>query len=129
MTPEGAAAQTLPTWNLADLYPGPDAPELERDLKDAGAKATAFRQQYEGKLAGLDGADFLAAILDYERIQEMLGRLMSYAQLLYAGDMSNPNIGRFYQTINERATQISLEIAVLHAGDQPARRCRPRRRS
>jgi len=34
---------------------------------------------------------------------------MSYAQLLYAGDMSNPEYGRFQQNINERATQISLE--------------------
>ncbi len=109
MTPEGAAAQNLPTWNLADLYAGPDAPEVERDLKEAGTKATAFRQQYEGKLASLNGADFLAAILAYERIQEMLGRVMSFAQLLYAGDMSNTEYGRFQQNINERATQISLE--------------------
>ena len=110
MTPDqGATAKTLPTWNLADLYAGPEAPEVERDLKDAGAKASAFRQQYEGKLAGLSGADFLGAILSYERIQEILGRIMSYAQLLYAGDMSNTEFGRFQQNINERATQISLE--------------------
>ncbi len=110
MTPDqGATAKTLPTWNLADLYAGPEAPEVERDLKDASAKATAFRQQYEGKLASLSGADFLGAILAYERIQEILGRIMSYAQLLYAGDMSNTEFGRFQQNINERATQISLE--------------------
>jgi oligoendopeptidase F len=110
MTPDqGASAQALPTWNLSDLYAGPEAPEVERDLKEAGTKATAFRQQYEGKLASLGGADFLGAIVAYERIQEILGRLMSYAQLLYAGDMSNTEFGRFQQNINERATQISLE--------------------
>ena len=113
MTPDhGAAAQLtkdLPTWNLADLYAGPDAPEVERDLKDAGAKATAFRQLYEGKLPSLSGADFLAAIIAYEQIQEVLGRLMSYAQLLYSGDMSNTEYGRFQQNINERATEVSLE--------------------
>jgi oligoendopeptidase F len=110
MTPDqGASAQALPTWNLSDLYAGPEAPEVERDLKEAGTKAAAFRQQYEGKLASLGGADFLGAIVAYERIQEILGRLMSYAQLLYAGDMSNTEFGRFQQNINERATQISLE--------------------
>ena len=109
MTPDQGAAQALPTWNLADLYAGPEAPEVERDLKEAGTKAAAFRQQYEGKLASLGGADFLAAITAYERIQEILGRLMSYAQLLYAGDMSNTEFGRFQQNINERSTQISLE--------------------
>ena len=110
MTPDqGAAAQALPTWNLADLYAGPNAPEVERDLKESGTKAAAFRQRYEGKLASLGGADFLAALQVYEQIQETLGRVMSYAQLLYAGDMSNPEYGRFQQNINERATQISLE--------------------
>ncbi len=113
MTPDhGAAAQlahALPTWNLADLYAGPEAPEVERDLKDAAAKAAAFRQQYEGKLTGLGGADFLAAIVAYERIQEILGRVMSYAQLLYSGDMSNNEYGRFQQNISERSTEISLE--------------------
>jgi oligoendopeptidase F len=110
MTPDqGAAAQALPTWNLADLYAGPNAPEVERDLKESGTKGTAFRQRYEGKLASLGGADFLAALQVYEQIQETLGRVMSYAQLLYAGDMSNPEYGRFQQNINERATQISLE--------------------
>ena len=110
MTPDhGAAAKALQTWNLADLYAGPEAPEVERDLKDAGTKAAVFRQQYEGKLPSLGGADFLVAIMAYERIQEILGRLMSYAQLLYAGDMSNTEFGRFQQNINERSTQISLE--------------------
>jgi oligoendopeptidase F len=109
MTPDHGAAKALPTWNLNDLYTGSDAPEVERDLEDAGTRASAFRQQYEGKLAGLNGADLLAAITAYERIQETLGRLMSFAQLLYAGDMSNTEYGRFQQNINERATQISLE--------------------
>jgi oligoendopeptidase F len=110
MTPDqGAAAQALPTWNLGDLYAGPDAPEVARDLDDAATRAAAFRQQFEGKLLKLGGAEFLGAILAYEGIQEILGRVMSFAQLLYAGDMSNPEYGRFQQNINERATQISLE--------------------
>jgi oligoendopeptidase F len=47
MTPDqGTATQALPIWNLGDLYSGPDAPEVERDLKEAAAKAADFRQQY-----------------------------------------------------------------------------------
>ena len=109
MSPDSAAAPNLPTWNLADLYAGPEAPEVERDLKDAGTKAAAFRKRYEGKLAGLDGAGFLEAILAYEVISEILGRVGSYAQLLYSGDMSNVEYGRFQQNISERSTEISLE--------------------
>ena len=52
MTPDhGAAAQNLPTWNLADLYAGPDAPEVERDLKDAQAAQSQF-DDYVKTVAG-----------------------------------------------------------------------------
>ena len=40
----------------------------------------------------------------------MLGRVGSYAQLLFAGDSSDPAIGQFYQTVNERITAISSDL-------------------
>src|SRR5919201_6003266 len=35
----------LPEWNLADLYPGRDSPELKRDLARTEAEAGAFRER------------------------------------------------------------------------------------
>jgi oligoendopeptidase F len=32
----------LPEWNLADLYPAMDAPELKRDLERGAAECAAF---------------------------------------------------------------------------------------
>jgi oligoendopeptidase F len=58
----------------------------------------------------LDGNALGAAVARFERLQDDLGRISSYAQLLYAGDMSNPEITRFYQTIQERLTDISSEL-------------------
>jgi len=112
---ESAAAQDdglgdLPSWDLNDLYPGPDSQELKDDLDRCAAEATAFRGRYEGKLSKLDGAALGAAIAAYEAVQETLGRAGSYAQLVYAGDMSDPEIGRFYQGIQERSTEISVQI-------------------
>ena len=46
----------LPTWNLADLYSSPTGTDLDADLKRAAEEATAFARDYEGKIAGLDGA-------------------------------------------------------------------------
>ena len=51
-----------------------------------------------------------AAIAEYEQIQEVLGRVASYAQLLFAGDSSDAAIGRFYQTVNERVTAIGSDL-------------------
>ena len=100
----------LPSWDLGDLYPGPNSARLNGDLERCESEAKDFRARYEGRLAGLDGAALGAAIAVYEAIQETLGRVSSYAQLVYAGDMSDPAIGRFYQTMQERTTDISAEI-------------------
>ncbi len=100
----------LPAWDLGDLYPDPDCAALSDDLARCEIEAKAFRERYEGALAGLEGAALGAAISAYEAIQETLGRVTSYAQLVYAGDMSEATIGRFYQTMQERATDISAEI-------------------
>jgi oligoendopeptidase F len=99
--------QELPAWNLTDLYPGPDSPAVETDFAKAEDVARAFAAAYQGRLAAMPGSELAAAIAEYERIEELLGRLMSYAQLLFAGDSTNADIGRFYQTASERVTAIS----------------------
>lgn len=100
----------LPVWNLDDLYPGRESPALTRDIETAGKDAEAFAARYTGQLATLDGDDFAAAIAAYEDFDEILSRIMSYASLLHAGDVSDPDIGQFYQTAQERVNEISTKL-------------------
>ncbi|MDJ0609400.1 MAG: M3 family oligoendopeptidase [Kiloniellales bacterium] len=104
------ALKSLPEWDLDDLYPGRDSKQLQDDLDRAESEARAFRADFEGRLAGLAGDTLAGAIGRYEAIREILGRAMSYAQLVHAGDMSDPEIGRFYQTLQERTTVIGSEL-------------------
>lgn len=92
----------LPRWNLDDLYPGPDAQALTSDLERVSADAEAFRGRYEGRVVDLSGAALGQAIATFERLQEVLGRIGSYAGLLYSGDVNDPKIAQFYQTMQER---------------------------
>ncbi len=115
--PDGHAAATnaiaepeLPAWDLTDLYPSHDSPALARDLDQAEAEARAFAAAHAGRLARASSRELAAAIADYERIEERLGRLASYAQLLFAGDSTDAAIGQFYQTITERVTAISSHL-------------------
>jgi len=101
---------TLPEWDLSELYPGPDAPALEQDLSATDAAAGRFAEAYEGTLTGLTGDALADAIVEYERLQEVLGRVMSFAQLVYSKDMSDPEAGRFYQTATERVNAISTVL-------------------
>src|SRR5690606_21118868 len=84
----------LPEWNLADLYPSMDGPELARDVDRAMGEAVTFEEAWKGKLAdeagkGADGR-LGAAMVAYEALDELMGRIMSYAGLIYAGDTSDP---------------------------------------
>ena len=105
-----AALGPLPEWDLNDLYPGRDSTELKRDLARTEADAGAFRERYEGKLQSLSGAALGAAIASYERLQETLGRIMSYAYLVYAGNMEDAEIGRFFQNMQEKVNAISTVL-------------------
>jgi oligoendopeptidase F len=105
--PKTAENEKLPQWDLSDLYSAPDAPEIEKDFVRAESLSTDFASKYQGKLAGITGDVLAQAIADYEVITEILYKAMSYAQLLYAADVSDGEKGRFYQTTQERVTDIS----------------------
>lgn len=100
----------LPEWDLADLYPCRDSPELARDLATLAADAAAFRARYEGRLAGLSGAELGGVVAQYERLQEAAGRIMSYAELVRAGNVADAEIARFFQTMHERINRVSTEL-------------------
>jgi oligoendopeptidase F len=100
----------LPQWDLRDLYPGRDSAELKAALADSESGAKQFRSRYEGKLAALSGADLAGAITLYERLQEALGRIMSYAYLDYCTDMTDAETGRFFQNMQETVNSISTEL-------------------
>ena len=106
---------SLPEWNLADLYAGLDDPQVERDLGRGAAESLAFEQAYKGKLAALaDGPDAGAvlaeAVTRYEALDDLLGRLMSYAGLLHAGDTVDPARAKFYADVQERITAASTHL-------------------
>ena len=105
----------LPEWNLADLYSGIEAPEVASDLQRMDAECVAFETDYKGKLAEHiakdDGGKWLsAAVKRYEAIDDLAGRLGSYAGLVHAGDSLDPAISKFYGDVSERLTAASTHL-------------------
>jgi oligoendopeptidase F len=108
----------LPEWNLADLYSGIDAPEVVRDLDRMDAECIAFEADYKGKLAEETakdggGAWLAGAVKRYEAIDDLAGRLGSYAGLVHAGDSVDPAISKFYGDVSERLTASSVLFFAL----------------
>jgi oligoendopeptidase F len=108
--PDAIDPATLPAWDLSDLFPGRDSPQLDRALSEADTAARAFHKAHQGKVEDLDGPGLADAIAEYERIDEVLSRAMSYASLEYAGDVSDPQTARFYQSMQERVNGISTHL-------------------
>src|SRR6185437_9686109 len=107
---ERDALGRLPEWDLGDLYPGRDSPELAADLEALKTSARAFQARYRGGLAGLDGAALGAAVAEYEALQEVGGRISSYAELTRAGNLADPEIARFFQTVQEKINAAATEL-------------------
>ena len=109
--PDGGSAtgqdSGLPSWDLRDLYASPDSPAIDADLAGAEKNGREFAAAYQGKLAGLPGAALAVAMTEFEAIDEILGRVMSYAQLLFSADSTDASAGQFYQRMMERVTDIS----------------------
>jgi oligoendopeptidase F len=105
----------LPEWNLADLYGSLEDPRIKTDLDKAEADCVAFEKEFKGRLNDLargatPGAALAAAVRRYEAIEDLLGRLISYAGLVYSGNTTDPARAKFYGDVQERITTISLHL-------------------
>ena len=96
----------LPTWNLGDLYSSPTGTDLDADLKRATQDAEAFARDYEGKVPSLDGKTLGAAVVRFEALSDLMGRIGSYAQLYYAQDQADSKRGQFVQNVSEKLNDI-----------------------
>jgi oligoendopeptidase F len=105
----------LPEWNLNDLYSGLDDPAIKRDLDRADTDCLAFEEAYKGKLAAMSaasdgGAQLAEAVKRYEAIDDLMGRIGSYAGLVHAGDTIDPARTKFYGDVQERMTAASTHL-------------------
>lgn len=114
----GGAAEALgalPEWDLTHLYPAMDSPAFAADVERAATEARRFAELYRGKLAALaareDSSVALAeAVKAYEGLEDLVGKIMSYAGLVYSGDTTDPQRAKFYGDTQDKVTAISTEL-------------------
>ena len=87
-----------------------DSPRFAADLERAQTEARLFSETWRGKLAANRGDELAEAVRAYESLQDLIGRLMSYASLLYASDTSDGARAKFYGDTQERVTALSGDL-------------------
>ena len=100
----------LPEWNLDDLYTGEDAPELQRDLEWLETACASFAADYEDKLADLDATGLLDCVLRNEKINQIAGRIMSYAGLRYYQLTTDAGRAKFMSDAQEKITNYTTPL-------------------
>ncbi len=100
----------LPDWDLTDLYPSPDAPEYAADMAELDRACTVFAATHEGRLGSLDAANLLACVEEYQRIDVIAGRLMSYAGLRYYQNTIDPERAQFMGNAQDRVTNATTPL-------------------
>ena len=112
--PAKSTQTRLPEWDLSDLYASPDAARVNEDLERAAQLVGDFARTYRGQIGALavarNGAALAQAIQAYEEIEDLTGRLSSYASLLYATDMTDAGHAKFYGDMQARLTALGSDL-------------------
>lgn len=116
--PADAAASAelgdLPGWNLGDLYPSQTSAEFTGDMKKAEADTLAFEARWKGKLdaatekTGDHGIG--AAVKEFEALEDVMGRLISFAGLTYFTNTTEPANGKFYGDVQAKLTDLGAHL-------------------
>ena len=109
-TAKGGSLGNLPEWDLGDLYAAPDAPEVARDLGWLKTACAEFAAAYEGKLAGLSPEAMLGCVRDYEKIEAVAGRIMSFAGLRYYQNTLDPERAKFMSDCQDKVTDYTTPL-------------------
>lgn len=104
----------LPSWRLEDLYASATSEAFRADMAKADAAAIAFEKKWKGKLAdaaGKTGDEGIgAAVKEFEALEDLMGRIASFAGLTYFSDTSKPANGKLYGDVQSKLTDMSAHL-------------------
>lgn len=94
-------SSTLPRWDLSDFYKDINDPQIKSDLQIVAKICSDFENKYKGKLGTLSAKEFGQSLKSYEELQELIGKLFSFAYLVYATNVESPPHQALLKNIEE----------------------------
>ncbi len=93
-------------WSLTELFPSPDAPELEQASRELDGMLAQFESYREKLGPQLSDKDFLEILRAYEQAVRKISRIVNYGELLFYGDTQSQNA----QTLFAQGRQTAAEF-------------------
>ncbi|MBA4292926.1 oligoendopeptidase [bacterium] len=105
-----SSSATGVTWDLSALFSSPTDPNIASTWEVCHRQADQFATDYRGKVANLDAAGLAQALKDLEQISNESSKPITYANLLFAGNTSDPKLGAFLQKQTENSSALSIKM-------------------
>ncbi len=101
-----------PRWDLADLFRGPDDPELDVVLHGVEAAARDLELTSKGKIASgsVDGPGLAAILWEYESICRRRAHALAFAGLRFAADTTDPERGALSQRVQLLSSNVANHL-------------------
>jgi oligoendopeptidase F len=104
-------------WDLSDLYS--DQEDLKKEMVETDLEADAFAGLYRGRIESLTAAELADSLRSFERLQDRMGRALTYAFLNWCTNTEDSSRGALMQGIREKCTLIGhkllfYEIELIH---------------
>jgi len=97
-------------WDLSDLYSSIDDPALEKDKQRVRDLADDFAARYKGNVSTLDEEGLRQALQEYEELIEIIGKIGSYAHLIWSTNTNDSDYGKLVQEANELSSEIHQKL-------------------
>lgn len=97
-------------WDLGDLYDSIEDPALQKDKDKVQQMAGKFSTTYKGKVKSFEAKELHQALQEYEELIELIGKIGSYAHLLWSTNTNQAEYGKLMQEANELSSQIHQEL-------------------
>jgi len=116
-----------PAWDLSDLYPAIEDPQIEKDKNEIFSLVDKFISNYKNKINSGEVTPeiMLNALNELSTISEMVHKYAGFFGLIHLTDTKSEAIGKKYQEAKEFSNNVStkllwFDLEWLHLDDKKA---------
>lgn len=113
-----AHPETLPVWDLSDLYSGPEDPKIAQDFARGQEHVKALAKLEGQFIAARGNPERLGLLIDqaaglFEKAMDAMGGALAYTTLASTIDRENPRIAKLQSDLGTQASMISADSLFL----------------